>query len=160
MGSIIGHRIDYNGVGALRGSGTYPAKINLSTPPPPRAVLTAQLLRDGHIKNRETDHCSEVAIVERSKQQWTHDPLGSKFYWVPGTYLFQLCIIFNFRKFRRWAIFSSPPVNNGYSIVLLYLTPVIMLSGTTARFLHFYIFKTSEAQQRKRCFITLPHNLA
>ena len=33
MGSIIGHRIDYNGVGAPRGaSGTYPAKINPSTP--------------------------------------------------------------------------------------------------------------------------------
>ena len=27
MGSIMGHRIDYNGVGALRASGTYPAKI-------------------------------------------------------------------------------------------------------------------------------------
>ena len=33
MGSIIGHRIDYNGVGALRASGTYPAKSNPSTFP-------------------------------------------------------------------------------------------------------------------------------
>ena len=34
MGSIIGHKIDYYGVGALRGqSRTYPAKINPSTPP-------------------------------------------------------------------------------------------------------------------------------
>ena len=32
MGSIFGHRIDYNGV---RASGTYPAKINPSTPLPP-----------------------------------------------------------------------------------------------------------------------------
>ena len=32
MGSIIGHRIDCNGVGALRGH-TYPAKINTSNPP-------------------------------------------------------------------------------------------------------------------------------
>ena len=27
MGSIMGHRIDYNGLGALRDQGTYPAKI-------------------------------------------------------------------------------------------------------------------------------------
>ena len=32
MGSIIGHRIECNGVGALRGH-TYPAKINTSNPP-------------------------------------------------------------------------------------------------------------------------------
>ena len=32
---LIGHRIDYNGVGALRGQRHYPAKINPSTPPPP-----------------------------------------------------------------------------------------------------------------------------
>ena len=32
MGSIIGHRIECNGVGALRGH-TYPAKINSSNPP-------------------------------------------------------------------------------------------------------------------------------
>ena len=31
IGSIIGHRIDYNGVVALRGGGTYPAEIS---PPP------------------------------------------------------------------------------------------------------------------------------
>ena len=40
MGSIMGHRIDYNGLGALRDQGTYPAKIkNLPKcpphPPPP-----------------------------------------------------------------------------------------------------------------------------
>ena len=33
MGSIMGHRIDYNGLGALRDQGTYPAKINPSIPP-------------------------------------------------------------------------------------------------------------------------------
>ena len=33
MGSIIGHRIDFNGVGA-EASDTYPAKINPSTPSP------------------------------------------------------------------------------------------------------------------------------
>ena len=33
MGSIIGHRIDYNGVGVLRGQRTYPAKIDPSNPP-------------------------------------------------------------------------------------------------------------------------------
>ena len=32
MGCVIGHRIDCNGVGALRGH-TYPAKINTSNPP-------------------------------------------------------------------------------------------------------------------------------
>ena len=37
MGFIIGHRIGYNEVGAPRASGTYAAKINPSTPPPPRA---------------------------------------------------------------------------------------------------------------------------
>ena len=34
MGSIIGYRIDYNGVGFGEASGTYPAKIEPSTPPP------------------------------------------------------------------------------------------------------------------------------
>ena len=33
MGSIISHRIDFNGVGA-EASGTYPTKINPSTPSP------------------------------------------------------------------------------------------------------------------------------
>ena len=32
MGSVIGHRIDYNGVGALRGQRHIPTKINPSTP--------------------------------------------------------------------------------------------------------------------------------
>ena len=31
----MGHRIDYNGLGALRDQGTYPAKINPSALPPP-----------------------------------------------------------------------------------------------------------------------------
>ena len=39
IGSILGHRVDYNGVEALRGSGTYPAKINPSTPLPPAPVI-------------------------------------------------------------------------------------------------------------------------
>ena len=34
MGSIIGHKIDYNGVGALRGQGHIPSK-NLPKYPPP-----------------------------------------------------------------------------------------------------------------------------
>ena len=37
VGSIIGHRTDYNGVRALRGQRHIPSKINPSTPsPPPR----------------------------------------------------------------------------------------------------------------------------
>ena len=35
MGSTIGHRIEYNRVGFLETSGTSPAKIYTSTPPPP-----------------------------------------------------------------------------------------------------------------------------
>ena len=35
MGSIIGHRIDYNEVETLRGQRHIPSKNNLSTPPPP-----------------------------------------------------------------------------------------------------------------------------
>jgi len=35
MGSIIGYRIDCNGVGAGRGQRHIPAKIESSTPPPP-----------------------------------------------------------------------------------------------------------------------------
>ena len=35
MGSIISHRIDYNGLGLREASGTYPAKINPVIPPPP-----------------------------------------------------------------------------------------------------------------------------
>lgn len=41
MESITGHRIDYNGVRALRGQRhAYPAKINPSTPSPPPCRLT------------------------------------------------------------------------------------------------------------------------
>ena len=39
MGSIIGYRLDYNGIGALTGSGTYPPKTNPSTPPPPGKIV-------------------------------------------------------------------------------------------------------------------------
>lgn len=35
MGSIIGHRRDYNGVGALRGQQHIPENIDPSTPQPP-----------------------------------------------------------------------------------------------------------------------------
>ena len=34
MGSIIGHRIDYNGVGALRGQPHIPSKKITEVPPP------------------------------------------------------------------------------------------------------------------------------
>ena len=35
MGSIIGHKIDYNGVGALRGQRHIPSKALTQVPPPP-----------------------------------------------------------------------------------------------------------------------------
>ena len=41
MGSIVGHKIDYNAVGLGEASGTYPAKIDLIAPSPsPRAQGT------------------------------------------------------------------------------------------------------------------------
>ena len=40
MGSIIGHRIDYNGLGALRGERHIPSKMFPEYPPPPRGNLT------------------------------------------------------------------------------------------------------------------------
>ena len=39
MGSIIGHRIDYNGVGALRGQQHTPSKNLTHEPPPPNPAL-------------------------------------------------------------------------------------------------------------------------
>ena len=39
MGSIIGHRRDYNGVGALRGQQHIPENIDQSTPQPPPPTL-------------------------------------------------------------------------------------------------------------------------
>ena len=46
MGSIIGHRIDYNGVEALRGQGHIPSKINPRTAPPlpPGSILGCEFL--------------------------------------------------------------------------------------------------------------------
>ena len=38
-GSTIGHRIEYNRVGFLEASGTSPAKIYTSTPPPPSPLF-------------------------------------------------------------------------------------------------------------------------
>ena len=56
MGSIVGHRID--GAGVLReASGTYPAKINPSTPHPPPPARDSSLLRKSainHIKILES----------------------------------------------------------------------------------------------------------
>ena len=45
MGSIIGHRIDYDGVGALRGQRHIPSKnCNPSTPPSaPRLVVSKKI---------------------------------------------------------------------------------------------------------------------
>lgn len=39
MGSIIGHRRDYNGVGALRGQQHIPENIDPSAPQPPPPTL-------------------------------------------------------------------------------------------------------------------------
>ena len=47
IGSIIAHRIDYNGVGNLReASGTNPAKINPSTPPREIATLQKEAIKE------------------------------------------------------------------------------------------------------------------
>ena len=43
MGSIVGHKIDHNGIGALRGQQHIPS-INLSTPPPPLGDATTNQL--------------------------------------------------------------------------------------------------------------------
>ena len=68
MGSIIGHRIDYNGVGALRGQ-WHKAKINPLTPshpPPPPPPQEQQL------------HCIQWILhwlpwyVSRGKSQFSH----------------------------------------------------------------------------------------
>ena len=40
MGSVVGHRVDYNGVGFCEASGTYPAKRDPSTLPLGRNALT------------------------------------------------------------------------------------------------------------------------
>ena len=45
MGSIIGHRIDYNGVGALRGQRHISTKINPSTPPGKLQVIVFRINR-------------------------------------------------------------------------------------------------------------------
>ena len=42
MGSIIGHRIDYNRVGDLRGQQHIPSKNQLKYPPPLREIATLQ----------------------------------------------------------------------------------------------------------------------
>ena len=41
MGSIIGHRIDYNGLGALRGQQHIPSKNLPKYPPSPTGMLVA-----------------------------------------------------------------------------------------------------------------------
>ena len=58
MRSIIGHRIDYNGVGALRGP--YSARINPSTPPPP----SIGRLRRGSLNNPFLATTARVLDVE------------------------------------------------------------------------------------------------
>ena len=60
MGSIIGHRIDYNGVGALRGQRHLPRQKLTQVPPsPPGAPLHVQqvdnMLGSGPQKNPSID---------------------------------------------------------------------------------------------------------
>ena len=58
MGSITGHKIDYNGAGALRGQRHIPSKIEPKyPPPPPRGAQTGKTMKAArlykiHLRNR------------------------------------------------------------------------------------------------------------
>ena len=56
MGSIIGHRIDYNGVAALRGQRHIPSKNLPTYPPPPGSKITKQTTtkQGGDVNSKET----------------------------------------------------------------------------------------------------------
>ena len=58
MGSIIGHRIDYNGVGALRGQWNIPSPNVPKYPPPPKKKVTP---RNG-VKLCGCSRCIKVAV--------------------------------------------------------------------------------------------------
>ena len=62
MGSTIGHRIDYNGVGALRGQWHIPSKNYPTYPPPPPPGLLYKFEYEG--KTKEGDHLIGGHLVE------------------------------------------------------------------------------------------------
>ena len=66
MGCIIGHRIDYNGVGALRGQRHIPSKSQPETPPPPPLPLGMMPQVEGALPYRYIRVCAaEQGMVFR-----------------------------------------------------------------------------------------------
>lgn len=69
MGSIIGHRRDYNGVGALRGQQHIPENIDPSTPPnplPPPYTPVKAMYIIGH------SVCTIPAVVLEHESHFQH----------------------------------------------------------------------------------------
>ena len=61
MGSIIGHRTDYNGIVVLRSQRTYPAKIN------PSNLLELRIICETNIVNKD----SLISFFLRLRQDYT-----------------------------------------------------------------------------------------
>ena len=66
MGSIIGHRIDYNGVGVLRGQGHMLVKINPSTSNTSTQLLENTCVRDSH-KQENKDLTEQFTILKKCR---------------------------------------------------------------------------------------------
>ena len=63
MGSMIGHRIDYNGVGVLRGQQHIPSKNWPKYPPPPPG-LVGSFLHENHVTSQgHAAHCDSLAGI-------------------------------------------------------------------------------------------------
>ena len=61
MGSIIGHRIDYNGVGVLRGQRHIPTKYSPKLPPPPEHGSFTWFYRQHDCERRSSSRPSLLA---------------------------------------------------------------------------------------------------
>ena len=73
MGSIIGHRIDYNGVGVMRGQGHMLVKMNPSSSSTPTFSL-----KDLEKKKKKIFHFPSLDIKKIEHRQNLDNPRGKK----------------------------------------------------------------------------------
>lgn len=82
--------------------------------------------------------------------------MEAKFYWVPATFLFQIRIIFNVRKFRIRAISSSPQLTKVIPQSFFIRLQQSCFRAPRTFFALLYLEEV-RGTTRKYCFITLPH---
>ena len=80
-GSIVGHRIAYNGVGVLRGQRHIPSKTWPKYPPPPRGVYSVPFQRYYTMTYWHTYKIYKI-LEEVSKSAWSFNNNAANRWWI------------------------------------------------------------------------------